>query len=102
VPYRRGRIQAPWGYYPGGGIGLILIIVVVLILVGRISDDSTGSCVGEGAAIVVIFVSAFPAFAPRARPAATQAQWDNASALAVVPKSRAIPPRVFVDANTRN
>jgi hypothetical protein len=30
-PYSSG-----WGYYPGGGIGLILIIVVVLILVGRI------------------------------------------------------------------
>ena len=25
-----------WGYYPGGGIGLILIIVLVLVLVGRI------------------------------------------------------------------
>jgi hypothetical protein len=25
-----------WGYYPSGGIGLILIIVVVLLLSGRI------------------------------------------------------------------
>jgi hypothetical protein len=25
-----------WGYYPSGGIGLILIIVVVLLLLGRI------------------------------------------------------------------
>jgi hypothetical protein len=25
-----------WGYYPGGGIGLILIIVFVMVLVGRI------------------------------------------------------------------
>jgi len=25
-----------WGYYPGGGLGLILIIVVVLALMGRI------------------------------------------------------------------
>ena len=25
-----------WGYYPSGGVGLILIIVVVLLLVGRI------------------------------------------------------------------
>jgi hypothetical protein len=25
-----------WGYYPIGGVGLILIIVVVLLLLGRI------------------------------------------------------------------
>jgi hypothetical protein len=30
-PYSTG-----WGYYPGGGLGLVLIIVVVLALVGRI------------------------------------------------------------------
>jgi hypothetical protein len=30
-PYSSG-----WGYYPGGGLGLVLIIVVVLALVGRI------------------------------------------------------------------
>jgi hypothetical protein len=30
-PYSSG-----WGYYPGGGLGLILIIVIVLALVGRI------------------------------------------------------------------
>jgi hypothetical protein len=30
-PYSSG-----WGYYPSGGIGLILIIVVVLLLLGRI------------------------------------------------------------------
>lgn len=30
-PYSSG-----WGYYPGGGFGLILIIVVVLALMGRI------------------------------------------------------------------
>jgi hypothetical protein len=24
-----------WGYYPSGGVGLILIIVVVLLLTGR-------------------------------------------------------------------
>jgi hypothetical protein len=28
--------SAGWGYYPGGGIGLILIILIVLIVVGRI------------------------------------------------------------------
>ena len=30
-PYSRG-----WGYYPSGGISLILVVVVVLLLVGRI------------------------------------------------------------------
>jgi len=30
-PYSSG-----WGYYPSGGIGLILIIIVVLLLMGRI------------------------------------------------------------------
>lgn len=25
-----------WGYYPSGGLGLILLIVVILLLVGRI------------------------------------------------------------------
>lgn len=29
-PYSSG-----WGYYPSGGLGLLLIIVVVLLLVGR-------------------------------------------------------------------
>jgi len=28
--------SAGWGYYPSGGIGLILIILVILILLGRI------------------------------------------------------------------
>jgi hypothetical protein len=30
-PYSRG-----WGYYPGGGIGLILLIVLILALTGRV------------------------------------------------------------------
>jgi hypothetical protein len=30
-PYSSG-----WGYYPSGGIGLILIIVLILVLMGRI------------------------------------------------------------------
>ncbi|HEY1615255.1 MAG TPA: DUF3309 family protein [Rhizomicrobium sp.] len=30
-PYSGG-----WGYYPSGGLGLVLIIVVVLVLLGRI------------------------------------------------------------------
>lgn len=25
-----------WGYYPTGGLGLILVIVVILLLMGRI------------------------------------------------------------------
>jgi hypothetical protein len=28
--------SAGWGYYPGGGLGLILIIVIALALSGRI------------------------------------------------------------------
>jgi hypothetical protein len=30
-PYSTG-----WGYYPSGGVGLILLIVVVLLVMGRI------------------------------------------------------------------
>jgi hypothetical protein len=30
-PYSGG-----WGYYPSGGVGLVLIIVVILLLMGRI------------------------------------------------------------------
>jgi hypothetical protein len=30
-PYSRN-----WGYYPSGGIGLVLLIVLVLLLMGRI------------------------------------------------------------------
>ena len=30
-PYSSG-----WGYYPTGGLGLVLVIVVVLLLIGRI------------------------------------------------------------------
>jgi hypothetical protein len=25
-----------WGYYPSGGVGMILLIVVILLVVGRI------------------------------------------------------------------
>jgi hypothetical protein len=25
-----------WGYYPSGGLGLVLLIVVVLLLIGRL------------------------------------------------------------------
>jgi hypothetical protein len=30
-PYSTG-----WGYYPSGGVGLVLLIVLILVLVGRI------------------------------------------------------------------
>jgi Protein of unknown function (DUF3309) len=30
-PYSTG-----WGYYPSGGLGLIVVIVIVLLLLGRI------------------------------------------------------------------
>jgi len=30
-PYSRS-----WGYYPSGGIGLVLLILIVLMLMGRI------------------------------------------------------------------
>jgi Protein of unknown function (DUF3309) len=29
-PYSRG-----WGYYPSGGLGLVLVILLILILLGR-------------------------------------------------------------------
>lgn len=28
--------SAGWGYYPSGGLGLILLIVIILILMGRL------------------------------------------------------------------
>ncbi len=30
-PYSRG-----WGYYPSGGLGLVLVVVLVLALMGRV------------------------------------------------------------------
>jgi hypothetical protein len=30
-PYSRG-----WGYYPSGGLGLILVVLLVLFLLGRL------------------------------------------------------------------
>jgi hypothetical protein len=30
-PYSRG-----WGYYPSGGLGLIVVVVLVLLLAGRL------------------------------------------------------------------
>jgi hypothetical protein len=28
--------SANWGYYPSGGLGILLVIVVVLVVMGRI------------------------------------------------------------------
>lgn len=30
-PYSRG-----WGYYPSGGLGLVVVIVIILLLMGRL------------------------------------------------------------------
>ncbi|MGB8063292.1 MAG: DUF3309 family protein [Candidatus Sulfotelmatobacter sp.] len=30
-PYSRG-----WGYYPSGGLGLVVVIVILLLLTGRL------------------------------------------------------------------
>ena len=30
-PYSRG-----WGYYPSGGLGLVVVILLVLLLLGRV------------------------------------------------------------------
>ena len=30
-PYSQG-----WGYYPSGGVGLVVVVLVVLLLMGRI------------------------------------------------------------------
>ena len=30
-PYSRG-----WGYYPSGGVGLIVLILIILLLLGRV------------------------------------------------------------------
>ena len=30
-PHSRG-----WGYYPSGGIGLVLLVLIILLLMGRI------------------------------------------------------------------
>jgi hypothetical protein len=30
-PYSRG-----WGYYPSGGLGLIVLILLILVLLGRV------------------------------------------------------------------
>jgi Protein of unknown function (DUF3309) len=41
-PYSSG-----WGYYPSGGLGLILLIIIILALTGRLSQRPT-SATGTG------------------------------------------------------
>jgi hypothetical protein len=43
-PYSRG-----WGYYPSGGLGLILLIIVVLMLLQRVLKARAGVQVVTGA-----------------------------------------------------
>ncbi len=31
-PYSSG-----WGYYPSGGLGLVLVVIIVLLLMGRLT-----------------------------------------------------------------
>lgn len=33
---RQGSFNANWGYYPFGGVGLIVLILVILLLLGRV------------------------------------------------------------------
>ncbi len=33
---RQGSYSADWGYYPSGGIGLLVVIAVILVLMGQI------------------------------------------------------------------
>lgn len=28
--------SSSWGYYPSGGLGLVLVILIVLLLIGRV------------------------------------------------------------------
>jgi hypothetical protein len=28
--------SSEWGYYPGGGLGLLLVVVIILVLMGQI------------------------------------------------------------------
>jgi Protein of unknown function (DUF3309) len=34
--FPRWNHSSNWGYYPTGGVGLVLLVVVVLLLLGRI------------------------------------------------------------------
>ena len=31
---RQGSYSAGWGYYPSGGLGLVVIIVIIMVLMG--------------------------------------------------------------------
>ena len=32
----RGSYSAPWGYYPGGGLGLVIVVGLTLLVAGRL------------------------------------------------------------------
>ena len=36
VAFPRWSHSRDWGYYPTGGIGLVLLIIVILVLAGRL------------------------------------------------------------------
>jgi hypothetical protein len=36
--------SASWGYFPSGGLGLVLLIVVILALTGRVGRGEFSSC----------------------------------------------------------
>ena len=36
IPMKNRKAGAGWGYYPSGGLGLIVIILLILVLLGRI------------------------------------------------------------------
>jgi Protein of unknown function (DUF3309) len=33
---RAGSYNANWGYFPSGGLGLVLLIIIVLLVLGRL------------------------------------------------------------------
>ena len=33
---RQNAYSAKWGYYPSGGIGLVVVVLIVLVLMGQI------------------------------------------------------------------
>ncbi len=34
--FPRWRHSSSWGYYPSGGLGIVLVIVIILLLTGRL------------------------------------------------------------------
>ena len=68
-PYSGG-----WGYYPSGGLGLVLLIVVILLLLGRKAEAERVPVLPPGGGVDVGAVGVCVALAeglghPTARPA---------------------------------